>query len=265
MDMLSNYKRKLEEVGQLVEKMEKGELSISELSELEVLTREIHERSIILKYKAYEAKVEPKKVVEETPEVQLEPVVEEEPIVAEEEEVVEDSGLDFSLFGNVDDSVEEVVEQEVEISIEQEVVEEKAPEIVEEKTEEPAPIVSIPSTPVQEEVKEEIVPEPTPIVSASGNSFIDRVEIPSDALTGFGSGKIASLIGAFGLNERLRYINDLFDGSSDHFGDAIKSLDSQVSLDAVKPKVDELAESHAWDPEEEVVVEFMTMLKRRYA
>ena len=58
MDGLKNYREKIESISKLVDKMDGGELSIHELVELEKLTRELHERSIILKYKAFEIRSE---------------------------------------------------------------------------------------------------------------------------------------------------------------------------------------------------------------
>ena len=60
-------------------------------------------------------------------------------------------------------------------------------------------------------------------------------------------------------------INDLFDGSSEMFSEAIKMLDSQTALDVANEKAAQLAVQHSWDPEEEVVVEFMSFVNRRYA
>lgn len=81
----------------------------------------------------------------------------------------------------------------------------------------------------------------------------------------FGLVKIDSLIGSFGLNERLQYINELFDGSSENFSDAIKVLDNQSSVDSAKTKVAELALINNWDVESETIVEFMQKVLRRYA
>ena len=77
--------------------------------------------------------------------------------------------------------------------------------------------------------------------------------------------KITTLIGALGLNERLRFINELFDGSSEEFSDAIKKLETFESLSDASKTIDELASTHSWDPKEEAVQEFIIVLKRRYA
>ena len=83
MDGLENYKAKLHALGELMKKMEAGSLSISELSDLETLTRELHERSIILKYKAFEAKVNQETPIKKEIQVVAEVIEEEAPIVEE--------------------------------------------------------------------------------------------------------------------------------------------------------------------------------------
>ena len=80
----------------------------------------------------------------------------------------------------------------------------------------------------------------------------------------YGGSKLDTLIGAFGLNEKLRYINDLFDGSSEMFSEAIKSIDGKNNLDEAKVELKNLAEQHEWDAEEESVTEFMGFVARRH-
>jgi len=120
---------------------------------------------------------------------------------------------------------------------------------------------------IEEQERVEAQSEP-PVLSNSETSgtFLDQMNIADSSLhTTLNGGKLDSLIGAFGLNEKLRYINDLFDGSSEMFGNAIKVLDSQPDLDAANQKVNEIAEENSWDPEEEAVVEFLSYVNRRYA
>lgn len=253
MNDLQSYKNKLEELSALIGKLEKGELSVEELVTMETLTRELHERSIILKYKAFEGRagVKPSNP-EPTPEVIVEEPVAEEPAVEEEEE-----SIDFSIFEE-SDSVEE--------------------EMVEESVAEPTPEPVVASEPevqseehvtITEKLDEEdnVIEREVEVTQVShSSSFLDKLNLQDNSLASqFSGGKIESLIGAFGLNQRLRFINNLFDGSSELFSDAVKLLDSQSSLDDAKEKALALANEHEWDPEEENVIEFMTYLSRRYA
>jgi len=262
MDGLKNYREKIESISKLVDKMDGGELSIHELVELEKLTRELHERSIILKYKAFE-----NKVGEAPVEVTMEVVHEEEEIV---EEVVEEQPqqetpiLDFSMF----DEPEEDVKPEVKIEVVPDV---KEPEFTieaqpEPKVEEKIEVVTQEEAKVEEPKTEAVQEEPKVEVKEKGSSFLDRLNIPDNSISSqIAERKIDTLSGAFGINQRLLYINELFDGSGEEFSDAVKMLDTQPGLDAASHKVEELAFKYSWNPEEEAVLEFLAIIKRRYA
>lgn len=282
MDGLKNYREKIKNIEKLVDKMENGELSIHELVELESLTRDLYERSIILKYKAFEAAGAPRKetVSESKPEVRVEaPIVEsvEEEVVKVEEEVKETKPqvqempeVDFSLF----DAPSEP-EEKPEIKAPHQVTLTQS-DLVEEKAEKAAPVVeSKPEPEVKENPKPEIKAEAKPdliaedpivVVREKGSSFLDRLSILDNSIGSQIAGrKIDTLAGAFGINERLLYINELFDGSGEAFSDAVKTLDTQSDLDAASIKVEELAFQNSWNPEEETVLEFLAIIKRRYA
>jgi hypothetical protein len=271
MDGLENYKSKLNALQELVKKMESGVLSIPELSELETLTRELHERSIILKYKAFESKVNAEKSAlpakEEAPII---PIAEpekpkEEPIVEAEEA----ASLDFSLFDQ--ESTEEISEEVVETPIEvprPEVKVEEAPKVEEKVMTPPKVEENIVHAPKVEdkpiEPPKEVAVEESP--SAGSSSLLERLKLPDNLVSSqFSGGKIESLSGAFGLNERLRFIKELFDNSGDSFRAAIDILDAQSSIGIASEKVEELAFQNSWDLEEEIVLEFMAVIKRRYA
>ena len=74
-----------------------------------------------------------------------------------------------------------------------------------------------------------------------------------------------SLIGAFTLNEKLQFINELFDGSSDDFSNNIKQLDQLASMDAARNMLAELAQTFNWDTESEIVEDFIFKICRRHA
>lgn len=76
---------------------------------------------------------------------------------------------------------------------------------------------------------------------------------------------LESLIGAFTLNEKLQFINELFDGSSDDFSSNVKQLDQLASIDAARNMIAELAATYNWDTDSEIVEDFMYKICRRYA
>jgi hypothetical protein len=278
---MEGYKELLNQLNGLVNSLEKGELSLEELNELELVTRTLHERSIILRYKAFETSVlgeesdpneddnRPPSETEAEEEVTAEPTETVEVEAEETDESEDEPAFDFAIFD------EESTEEEAEPVAETEPVapepftpEPPAEALEAEGSEEPAEEIAVEPEPVEEVQPEpvsepELVPTPT---TASGSAFLDRFAQQDNSLAGrFSAGPLESLIGAFGLNERLRFINDLFDGSSEKFSDAIKALDTQSSLDNARTKVAGYAEENEWDPEEEVVAEFMNYLNRRYA
>ena len=76
---------------------------------------------------------------------------------------------------------------------------------------------------------------------------------------------LETLIGSFTLNERLQFINELFEGSSDSFSTAVKKLDSLDGLDAARTVVGEFASTNNWDLDSEIVEDFLVKICRRYA
>jgi hypothetical protein len=76
---------------------------------------------------------------------------------------------------------------------------------------------------------------------------------------------LETLIGSFTLNERLQFINELFEGSSDAFSSAIKKLDVLDDLDSARNVVAQFAENNNWDLDSEIVEDFLVKICRRYA
>lgn len=258
MKNLQAYREQLKELNRMIDQLERGELSIQDLLEMEKLTGELHARSIILRYKAFEEQVHGAEdpVLESTPEDEVHDLPMPE---APEEDA---PAIDFSIFGDDDEEEPQVAlftEEPAEEKLETPAAVTPAPVPASEPTPEPI------SEPTPEPIKV-AVQEKAPAAPVSGRSFWEQVKTEDDSLgSRFAGSKLDTLIGAFGLNEKLRYINELFDGSSELFSDAVKMLDAQADFLAATAKVNQLANEHGWDPEEESVAEFMMYVKRRYA
>lgn len=253
------YKNLIKEIEQYIAKLENASLTMDELFELEKLTRKLHERSIILRYKAFENKVgieAPKKE-----ELMIEAPVEEpneEPVVEAEEKEEE---LEFKIFENTEEEEDlgfifEAPEETSE--------EEEQEDMVQDESFEDNEVDLKDEVDSEEELPEE--EEPVKPVATAGASFLDRFKGPDNSLSSqFAGSKLESLIGAFGLNEKLMFINELFDGSSEMFSDAVKGLDAKASMDEANAMLENLAAEHEWDPEEEAVAEFIIYIQRRHA
>ena len=121
-----NIVPEIQEVESLVIKLENGELNLEELTILEGLTRALHERSVILKYKAFEQKVNPEANVVDLSVEASKPVGKDL-----KGQVTEEPTIEFSIL-----SVDEAAEEEVALT------EEKSEEVTKPIVEEPIePIV----------------------------------------------------------------------------------------------------------------------------
>lgn len=248
---MEGIKSDLQRVNELIGKLEKGELEMSELLYLTDAARALYEKAVILKYKAFEKEVRQDSIVV-TVEPEKEQEVEKEVIttpVMEEEE----PSFDFGIF---DTDLPEADDEPADKSVSSANVTDS---IAEPEVEEHLSVTTSHND-TEEGATEEV------IITQTKSTFYDKLNQVDDSLAArIAGGKLDTLIGAFGLNQRLQFINELFDGSSDVFSEAIKTIDSQSDLDNAKQKVDQYAKQFDWDPNEETVQEFIGFVNRRYA
>jgi hypothetical protein len=271
-----------------VEKLESGHLSPEDMELLVEDAKELYERMVILRYKIYETNVlgvkEPvisasiRQTEIETP-IDLFGSID-EPTPAPAFEVTfangeptdsalneEETTPNEDLFEEEDQEVlaDEVQEEE---SFEEESFEEES--IAEDSIEED----SIEEESIEEELIEEELIEGETIVEAapsswspefSGDQPIWMAEMEANIRDNRSVFPLESLIGAFTLNEKLQFINELFDGSSDEFSSNVKQLDQLASIDAARNMIAELANTFSWDTESEIVEDFIYKICRRYA
>jgi len=129
--------------------------------------------------------------------------------------------------------------------------------------------------PFQEEIEEPIQTFEDPIQETeaptpwepqfSADQPIWMAEMEANIRDGRSVFPLESLIGAFTLNEKLQFINELFEGSSDDFSTNIKQLDQLASMDAARNMLAELAQTFNWDTESEIVEDFIYKICRRHA
>lgn len=245
---MANFKTQkelLKAIESNLSKLESGEMSLNETEQHLDLVRELYERTIVFRYKALERLATPHSEKEEEPVVT---VPQPEPMIVEPEpapEPEEQPSIDFSLFDEQDEEPESAISFE-------------AP--AEEEISAPEPVAPVVETKVETSSFEQAIAPP--VKSAD---FEKRFAEVKNALTGqIGFEKLDTLVGSFGLNERLQYINELFDGSSDSFADAIKQLDNLPDVETAKAKTAQFAATNGWDMESDTVEEFIQKLCRRY-
>ena len=262
-----------------LKKISKGNITRIELEETVASSRELYERLLIVRYKVYENSILADKESEELEVVYKETEVKKEEetipdenkdreIIFEEEtnDIAEDSIIRFDLFATpeIESEVEEdevlpEVEKEIEQSIEEDVLPEieiKEEELVEENlySEEEIENTANDNTETSKEIAED-----------SSSLFPKILKIEKSIAQNYQVMTLETLIGSFTLNERLQFINELFDGSSDLFSSAIKRLDALDNRDSARSVIAEYAAENNWDLDGEVVEDFMLKICSRYA
>ena len=262
-----------------LKKITKGNITLIELEETVASSRELYERLLIVRYKVYENSILADEESEEHEDVDNETEVKKEEetipkenqdreIIFEEETngIAEDSIIRFDLFATpeIESEVEEdevlpEVEKEIEQSTEEAVLPEieiKEEELIEENldSEEEIENTANDSAETSKEIAED-----------ASSLFPKLMKIEKSIAQNYQVMTLETLIGSFTLNERLQFINELFDGSSDLFSSAIKRLDALDNRDSARSVIAEYATENNWDLDGEVVEDFMLKICSRYA
>ena len=77
--------------------------------------------------------------------------------------------------------------------------------------------------------------------------------------------KVHDLTKAFGISEKFLFMNELFEGDSDSYKEALNTLNNFPSWNLAEEELLKLSEKFSWDQESEFVNRFMTVVERRYA
>lgn len=265
-----------------LKKISKGNITRIELEETVASSRELYERLLIVRYKVYENSI---LAVEESEELE---VLDKETEVKKEEETIPDENKDIEII--FEEETKDIAEDSIirfdlfaTPEIESEVEEEVLPSTEAEEAilpNENTQTFNLIKEDFQEEALEkEIIAALKEIENTANDSAETSKEIAEDASDLFPKlmkieksiaqnyqvMTLETLIGSFTLNERLQFINELFDGSSDLFSSAIKRLDALDNRDSARSVIAEYAAENNWDLDGEVVEDFMLKICSRYA
>jgi hypothetical protein len=69
---------------------------------------------------------------------------------------------------------------------------------------------------------------------------------------------------SIGLNERFKFINELFEGNQQSFYAAIDKLNNAGSLDQAKAELENLVATYGWQSNHNQVIEFSGLVQRRF-
>ena len=284
----------------LMDRLTLGTLTMENMEELVATSREFYERTLILRYKSYEQEVFgadlstdtiSKEYQAPTPKVEVSssPSVE----VESQQEKAAPFDLSFSLFDQLEQ--EEALLQEIEAENEvliassethqghesHSIVESTPTEIFVTETSTLTTDEYTQETTFTEEIVEEIIQSPlveeeisTPPVqevpttattpSYQKDAFDKMIERDNSLGSQIMGTRLDTLNGAFGLNEKLQLINELFDGSSELFYQSVQIFDSLPDFEQAKVVLKNYSTEFSWDFENPLVIEFVQKIARRY-
>ena len=287
-------KSKVNELVDGVSKIENGTITLTELEITVNNARDLYEKLIVIRHKVYEQSiletpsydlslVEVDLTDLPTDAVSAEPVsnlsednsihFQEEETVVEAEETNDDTLFEIEVNENesLNPSIEvenTAVSWEMNSEEQEEQIDESNEPMSFENDDLEGEITTV--NPVEETIQPSTIPT-EPIVEEKSaevsSEWISKLRTIESQLTdSFVMSKLDTLIGSFGLNERLQFINELFEGSSEAFSDAVKILDARTGMDTAREKIAEFAQSNNWnDADPETVSDFLAKIKRRYA
>jgi hypothetical protein len=238
-----------EKLHEKIKELAEGKLDIKELEELTDDARELYERLLIVKYKAYEQYGKPKETVTE----EIEPVKE---VISAEAETVEES-IDFS--GITEEKEKEELEQ---VGFDFSAIEEEAQEEID-----------------AEEPKEDVIEMAKDIqVDAFRDSHVEKVEAEDNNSLNeklkseeeqslrkqFQSTPVGDIKKEISIAKKFEYITFMFEGKNELYEAAIEDLNNCASGEEAKNKLNDYAVNHNWDLENKSIIKFVELVERRY-
>lgn len=260
MESNPQYKKLNELVADLnesIKKMEASQMGQSEMEEAVITSRELYERLVVLRYKAYEEKVKG------TPAPSLSD--------QEEEDQPESEGLfkGFRIGGIKKDTKNELKPR---------ADKPQAKHIPGRQESIPVPDQPLPfNNPNPPQKMETDLPkneekEPEETVDKSQTNLMDAIgegdkkEESSPSLSErLGKTKVEDIHAAIGINQKFLFMNNLFMGEKELYDSAIDRLNKFSSLDDAHNYINaELADQYKWDKESDAYEKFISLVERRY-
>ena len=210
--------------------------------------QELLEKLYILRYKSYEAGIF-KETPNEIPEFDLAALsVEEEQInqIEQIEPIIPTASEQLFDLPSNEDAGEQIITHE------------DQPELL--------PINDIVPT-AEEELP--IAIEPVIQAEIPLEPLVTSTPLALDALISISHGKhekIDKFNGNYSLKEKITFINELFNGSSESFASAVKQIDSHASMDTLMPTLNYLSATHTWsNANQEALSKFIEKVVAKYA
>lgn len=220
-----------------IDELNLGNLSIDQLEILTDNSRELYERLVVLRHKAYDQKVKgtqsaPEQKVEETTNSFSIPFKIETPVAPNQVSLI--------------DAIEEVTKQEEVTAKVEPIIEREAP------------------------VVEKITPPMTSVNTANAvaaESLNDRLSKAVGAVNTLAQKlehtPIPDLKRAITLNQRFQFSKELFKGNNQDYEVAIDKLNS-INRDEALNHLEQLKSKYSWNNESQVTLDFIDLIERRH-
>jgi hypothetical protein len=264
------YKRLTEivkELGAKLEKLHEGELSKGDLENLTEESRELYERLVVLRFKAFQDEVSTDAVTQKSVEVEKHevPIVESKPTITEAPAMKVEEAPSIEPFSfrlepveksepapiqvSLIDAIEEVVKE-----AEQQIAEVEPPVAVNTQIHSAQP--SAESVTLNDKMKQSVTEnfyEKLSKTIEKKESFNDKLEQSS----------IPDLKRAISLNQRFQFSKELFKGNNQEYEQAIEKLNTTTREDALK-QLETLRSKYQWNETSPVASDFLELVERRY-
>jgi len=243
----------LKRIQEIYTKLENNSLESSEIDELVDLSNNLYERALVLRYKVAEQRIFGENIAQTTNTDSTDDLSE---VNILESQISE--AIDFSIFENQEEKILESEAEKNELESATESIETELNFTGSSEIE----VEEVPEMDIEMKEEKEVVPSQNSNNSTEWDSYFSKVL--ADHSTGIQK-PLMSLAGSFGLNERILYINELFNGEAEKFSDAILSLDKIQDWNSCKNSLGNLANEENWEKEIDTVGEFVLHVYRKHA
>ena len=270
-----NIKELVANLATQIDDLDKGNLSLEELEQLVENSKDVYERLVVIRHKAYE------RLTENSTEAQ-----------EKLNSIEDDSSLEIeeSISGT-----ETTSENEKEVIAEQEVesIEESEEKNEEEEEVQPAFDFSVDMEAVeadagaQESAAEEVLAEEETteeqeVEEQSAGEIQQESEIPASSASSslslndlLGGGEqslrkklqntpVEDITSEISIARKFELINCMFEGKDDAYENAIQTLNNCSGAEEAREKLGEYSSSFKWDLENKAIVKFVELVERRY-
>lgn len=236
-------------LARLSEELESGKLGAEEIERMTHLSNELYERLVVLRFKAYEEVVISENNVNE---------------VEEDNSVL--AVANVGAGKNPTYEPEETQPQKIEEPALEEIKDANEPTEIEKEqnTEEERPMFRFDTQPVASNQISLIdsIEEIKQLEKSLNDTFADK---PASLAEKLNKASVANLKTAISVNQKFKFIAELFDNDSKAFENAIEQINSCKSfIEADEYIQNQLTQRFEWEKQHPTVKEMMTLVERRF-